>query len=122
MTELLEGSRRTIIHLARLEEDSFEIEPIMPSIPSESLRLVVAGLEVYLPHAELFDLDQERARIQNELAEVTAQIRRLEQLLAGDFSHRAPKQVVGNEQRKLELFRQTAGKMQKQLAELEGSG
>jgi valyl-tRNA synthetase len=116
--QLLEGSRRAIAQLARIDENSFEIEAKLKSVPSDSLQLVVAGLEVFLPHADLFDLDQEKKRSQKEHDEITAQIARLERLLASDFAQKAPKQVVVNEERKLAEYRETARKLEKQLNEL----
>jgi valyl-tRNA synthetase len=116
--DLLESFRRPIAHLARIDEGSLEIETNLSSIPSDSLQLVIAGVEVFLPHADLFDRDAEMKRIQREYEQIAAQIARLEQLLASDFADKAPNEVVANERRKLEEYRDTVDKLEKQLAEL----
>ncbi|MCK4692596.1 MAG: hypothetical protein KAT23_03140, partial [Anaerolineales bacterium] len=77
--------------------------------------LVVGSIEVYLPLAQMFDIDVERLRLTKELEAVKAQIKRLEDLLAGPFSERAPADVVQKERMKLSLLKETAIKLAGQL-------
>ncbi|MDP2974792.1 MAG: hypothetical protein Q8N45_01135, partial [Anaerolineales bacterium] len=71
--------------------------------------------EIYLPLAGLVDLNEERARLEKELAGIQAQIERLEKLLAGDFSSKAPAAVVQKEREKLAAYKETAEKLNAQL-------
>jgi valyl-tRNA synthetase len=50
--------------------------------------------------------------------EATAQIKRLEKLLASPFAEKAPEEVVQKERDRLGAFRETAAKIRRQLAEL----
>ena len=54
-------------------------------------------------------------KLQKELKEAESQIQRLEKLLGSDFSKKAPAQVVENERKKLETYRQTVEKIKKQI-------
>jgi valyl-tRNA synthetase len=63
----------------------------------------------------MVDLDEERARLQKELAETEAQIARLEKLLASDFANRAPAAVVLKERERLAAYQETAEKLKAQL-------
>ncbi len=68
---------------------------------------MVGPVEIYLPLAGLVDAVEERQRLEKELDEVSAQIARLENLLAGSFSEKAPPAVVQKEREKLEGYRET---------------
>ena len=81
--------------------------------------LVVSGVEVYLPLSGLVDVEVERNRLQKELVEINAQVGRLETLLAGSFSQKAPQAVVDKERQKLVSYQETAEKLKGQLDSLE---
>ena len=63
----------------------------------------------------MIDLEQERARLEKELAEAESHIVRLEKLLASDFARKAPEAVVAKEREKLAVYRETAEKIKAQL-------
>jgi valyl-tRNA synthetase len=63
----------------------------------------------------MIDLDEQRKRLQNDLAEAQVQIDRLEKLLGSDFAGRAPDAVVRKERERLAAFKETAGKIRSQL-------
>jgi len=50
---------------------------------------VVGPVEVYLPLAGLVNIDEERLRLQKDLAETQAQIERLEKLLGSSFAEKS---------------------------------
>jgi valyl-tRNA synthetase len=77
--------------------------------------LVVGPVEIYLPLAGMVDLEQERARLEKELAEAESHIARLEKLLSSDFAKKAPEAVVAKEREKLAAFKETAEKIKAQL-------
>jgi valyl-tRNA synthetase len=88
--------------------------------PEQALTLVTGGVTMYLPLAELIDLDAERSRLGKELAETEAQIERSRGLLDGPFTQRAPAAVVQRERDKLGELETRAGRLRERLAELAG--
>ncbi len=76
-------------------------------------------MEIFLPLAGLVDLEEERERLQKELSETESRIQRLEELLASEFSQKAPPPVVQKERDRLEDYRQTAVKLRRQLQEID---
>jgi valyl-tRNA synthetase len=116
---LLQGQSTILSSLARLDQDNFTILEILPEKPEGHVALVVGPVEIYLPLADLVNIDEERARLQKDLAEAESQIVRLEALLSGPFADKAPVAVVQKEREKLAAFRQTAEKIRSQL---QGSG
>ena len=79
------------------------------------VKTAFGSIEVFLPMAELVDPAEERARLEKELAEAESQIARLEKLLAGEFTEKAPKAVVAKEREKLAVYKETANKIKVQL-------
>jgi valyl-tRNA synthetase len=70
-----------------------------------AVTLALGEVVVYLPLAGLVDLEAERRRLSESLADLEAQIARSEQLLASDFSRRAPPEVVEKEREKLDTLK-----------------
>jgi valyl-tRNA synthetase len=83
--------------------------------PQESIVLVVGPVEIHLPLAGMVDVDAERARLSRELSDTEAQIKRLEQLLAGDFASKAPSSVVARERERLAALQETAERLRGQV-------
>ncbi len=97
----------------------FKLVENLPEKPGEgTVSLVVSGVEIYLPLADLVDVETERARLQKELSEVQSQIDRLEKLLGSDFANKAPALVVEKERQKLATFQETARKILNQVSSL----
>ena len=115
---LLTDQRQVLASLARLDAAKVEISRKLDAAPPDSVPLVVGGVEVFLPMAGLVDTSTEVARLDRELAEVTAQIERLEGLLAGPFAARAPAEVVTKEKDRLESLRASRQKLESQRAAL----
>jgi valyl-tRNA synthetase len=87
--------------------------------PKASASAVVDGEEVFVPLEGVIDLNLERARIQKEIERVTAMLEGVRKKLGNDsFVSKAPKEVVENERSKLESFRLTLEKLQKNLTNL----
>ncbi|MCL4531363.1 MAG: class I tRNA ligase family protein, partial [Chloroflexi bacterium] len=116
---LCESHRDTLALLARLEPSEFRIEKHAAK-PAQSLALVTGKIEVHLPLAGMIDVEKEKARLTNEIAKVNADIARAENLLAGEFSKRAPKDVVQKTRDTLAANRERTAKLDAQLAALEG--
>ncbi len=115
---LLQEQAETIAALSRLDMQRTEIHQKLAVKPENSIALVVGHIEIYLPLATLINADEERSRLEADLAEVKKQIQRLEDLLASPFAEKAPPEVVEKEQHKLEDYRLTHEKIRKQLVEL----
>jgi valyl-tRNA synthetase len=82
--------------------------------PAGAVQLVIRGETVAFPLAGLVDLGVERARLEKELAKVSADIDRVDAKLANaDFVRRAPEEVVESEREK----REQAGVRREKLAE-----
>jgi valyl-tRNA synthetase len=114
-TELFESQRQTLCALAHIDADRLDIRERLDRVPEHAIPLVVGTAEIFLPSAELFDVDVERRRLQAEMAEIQGQIERLEGLLSGAFAERAPQDVVEKERGRLEDYRLTYGKLQSQI-------
>jgi len=86
--------------------------------PPGHIALVSGSSTIYLPLAELVDVQEERGRLEKELQEVEGQINRLENMLAGPFAEKAPEAVVQKERSRLADYLETAEKINAQLEDL----
>ena len=74
---------------------------------------------VVLPMAGLFDVEAERARLQKQIEEATAEVGRLEAKLGdGNFASRAPAAVVAKEQERLDTTRGRLDGLRQSLSEV----
>ena len=78
------------------------------SIPS-------TGSIVFLKTEEVFSQQEMRYKLMKEFELTNSQVKRLEGLLASDFSTKAPPQVVEKERSKLDTYKQTAHTIKTQL-------
>lgn len=117
-TEFLREMEQALTALAGLDPEATQIAAQLDHRPEMAIPLVVGGVEIFLPLAGMLDLSSERERLEGQLAEAEAQIRRLKELLAGPFAERAPSQVVEKERSKLAAFEMTAEKLRRQIADL----
>jgi valyl-tRNA synthetase len=115
-TSLLTEQAKVLAALAGLDKDQVMLEESIKEKPEGAATLVIGPVEIYLPLAGMVDLEQERVRLEKELAEAQSHIARLEKLLAGDFAKKAPESVVGKERQKLAGYKETAEKIKAQLA------
>ena len=67
---------------------------------------------------KLVDVKEEKSRLSHELKETENQIKRLEDLLSGPFSQKAPEEVVSKEKEKLAEYRETASTLTDQINNL----
>ena len=117
--EMLYEQSQIIAALAGVSTEELQILKDRTNRSGNEIALVARGIEIYIPLANLIDFEEERARLQKELAEAEQQISRLEALLAGPFAERAPAQIVEKERQKLETFRETAARLRDQLRALD---
>ncbi len=89
--------------------------------PQGSARLVLSDAELFVPLAELIDVDAERSRLRKELGEVCADLAKVEKNLADPaFLKRAPAEVIEKERGKQEEFAIKQKRLQANLAALRG--
>ncbi len=114
----LKEQAQTIGMLAGLDKSHFQIAGSLTQKPENQVALVVSGVEIYLPLADLVDIEAECARLTKELEETNSQITRLERLLSGTFAQKAPAPVVEKERQKLKMYEETATKLAGQIEAL----
>lgn len=89
------------------------------TMPKASASSVVDGEEVFVPLEGLIDLGLERARLEKEIARIKSMMNGVEKKLTNEsFVARAPKEVVDNERLKLDNFRLTLEKLEKNYENL----
>jgi valyl-tRNA synthetase len=107
---------KIIAALAGLDEAKLAFLENMASKPEGHIALVAGSVEIFLPLSDFVDPAEERARLQKDLAEADMHITRLEKLLSGDFTNKAPAMVVQKEREKLAAYKETAEKIRSQMA------
>jgi valyl-tRNA synthetase len=115
---LFESHRAEVALLARLDARGLVVLDKLPTPPKKALSLVLGAVTVYLPFAQMVDIEAEKARLGKELADVKALIARGEKLLASDFADKAPAPVVQKERGKLADLKQKQAKLDEQLSAL----
>lgn len=79
----------------------------------------VGDIEIYLPLADLIDLDQEKARLQKEIDNIANYLNSLEKKLGNEgFIKNAPAAVLEKEKTKLQEAEQKLNKLKSQLESL----
>ena len=115
-TEMLRSQRDLLCRLARLEAGALVIEPTLADPPAQAVSIVVRGVQVYLPIADLVDFGEERARLAGELAEARAAADRARAQLANpQFVERAPAPVVEGARSRLAATEERVGLLDERL-------
>ena len=82
--------------------------------------IVTDGARLYMPMAELVDLDKERERIEKELAKARDNLKRIEGKLANEkFTANAPAAVVEGERERAVKARTLIDNLETSLAALQ---
>ncbi len=88
-------------------------------IGDDAISAVIPGATIYIPFAELVDVEKERARLKKEEERLQKEISRSNGMLGNEkFMSRAPKAKVEEEQAKLEKYRSMMAQVQERLAQL----
>jgi valyl-tRNA synthetase len=120
LSHTLQDEVKSIATLAKLEPTRLNIQKQISAKPEDHIGIVVGSIEIYLPLADLIDIEEERRRLEKELAETESQISRLTNLLAGQFGEKAPPEIVQNERDKLAVYKDAKEKLIGQLKVIEG--
>jgi valyl-tRNA synthetase len=107
-----------IAQLAKIDESRLKIVEQLAEKPKNAVAVVEGATEIFLPLEGMVDLSAERARLEKELAALTAQIAKSESLLASDFVSKAPAPVIERERVKLAAAQESRAKVQARLWEM----
>jgi valyl-tRNA synthetase len=107
--------------LARL--DPVKVEAGLAERPPRALSVVAGGVTAYLPVEGLFDVAQETARVEKELAEAGKHVDRTRaQLSQPSFTDKAPPEVVAQRREQLAEQEDRATRLRDRLETLRALG
>lgn len=73
--------------------------------PKESKSIILAQAEIYLPLADLIDLEKEKAQLEQKAQKLSKEISRLDTKLANtNFINKAPKTIIAKEKNKRQMY------------------
>ena len=88
--------------------------------PKLAMSGILTGAEVYIPMAELVDLDEERDRIEKEIAKLEKEVERSQKKLGNEkFVNNAPEKVVEAERQKATEWQQKLAAAKERLQSLQ---
>jgi len=100
--------------------DEWKVAPDV-SAPAGSARQVISGADLFVPLADLIDIDAERKRIAKDLSQVESDLERTRKNLTNEsFLSHAPAEVVEKERGKEQEFLAKAARLRANLTSLEG--
>jgi len=113
---VLMGAQADVMNLAGLDRLTLE-KP--GEKPQRAVGAVVEGINIYLPLADLVDLEAETARIEKDLASAEQELRRAKGKLANEnFVSKAPEHVVQKEREKVETYAASVKRLRILLEEM----
>ncbi len=113
-TAVLQQNEVSIQKLARISEITYDGKK-----PGLAASAVVQGIELFVPLAELIDVDVERARLQKEIERLEKQLVGLAKKLENEnFVSRAPQDVIDKERQKKEDWETNLKKLKANLQSL----
>ncbi|HEX8982479.1 MAG TPA: valine--tRNA ligase [Ktedonobacterales bacterium] len=118
-TTLLKQQSALIEQLASTEPP--RIERKLDTKPEKAMTAVGSGVEIYIPVADLFDIEREVVRIDEQIKAARAAIARTQGMLANEnFVTRAKPEVVQKERDALAAGEDTLARLEAQRRELAG--
>ncbi len=106
---LLEEHRGYLSSLANLEKITLQDQAEQPDA---SATIVVHGLEIFMPLADLIDLSTERKRLAKEINDTEARLKKANAKLDNEqFIQNAPESVVNREREKQQLYNEELKKL-----------
>ncbi len=118
--ELVSRHQDIVTSLARLDGEQLKLSATLPEKPDQAAGQVIGGgIEIYLPLAGMIDVEAERIRCQQEIAQLEKRIAASKSKLANpDFIQKAPAEVVERERERLTDLELQATKTWDRLREL----
>lgn len=100
--------------------ESVSLQKTKENIDDDAFSAIIPGAVIYIPFADLIDIDKERARLTKERERLTKEIARSNGMLGNEkFLQKAPEKKVQEERDKLENYRQMMAQVEERLAQLE---
>ena len=88
-------------------------------IPEDAVSTVIAGAVIYIPFAELVDIDKEIERLKKEEDKLHKEIARCNGMLNNEkFTSKAPQAKIDEEKAKLEKYSNMLAQVEERLATL----
>ncbi|MBW3216413.1 hypothetical protein KZC64_22890, partial [Salmonella enterica subsp. enterica serovar Javiana] len=88
--------------------------------PEKAMTAIVSGAELFLPLADLINLDEERARLEKELEKFDKEVERVQKKLSNQgFVAKAPAAVIEGERAKEQDYLEKREAVRQRLADLE---
>jgi valyl-tRNA synthetase len=111
---IIEQMKGEIAAIARLDTDQVVISAGLEA-PPHAARIVFSGVTAFLPLEGLIDVESERARMEKELTKTERAANSTRSKLAGQFSQKAPPEVVAAENEKLAGLDEKIAKLKEQI-------
>ena len=90
--------------------------------PDLAMTQIISGAEIYVPLAELIDLDEEISRLQDEVKKFQGEVKRANGKLGNEkFVNNAPEKVVAAEREKLADWENKLQATQDRLTQLQAA-
>ena len=87
------------------------------NIGEDAVSVVIADGTIYIPFAELVDIDKEIERLKKEEKKLTGEIKRCEGMLGNpNFVNKAPEKKIAEEREKLEKYKGMMEQVKERLA------
>jgi valyl-tRNA synthetase len=119
-SEVLASHKSYISNLANLTD--ITIEKALEQ-PESSATAVVGDLEIFLPLAELIDLDKEKERLEKEISDAEGRLKKSQSKLRNEnFVEKAPEQVVNKEREKAATYEEELSKLKSNYEKIRQMG
>jgi valyl-tRNA synthetase len=115
--QLLETQRSILCSMAKLDKDHLKIQKALNPLTNAAM-VSVGDVVAYLPLSGLIDLDAEKERLSNQIAQIEARISQSEVLLSGDFAKKAPEHIIQTEKAKLAEMEEKIEQLMSQLGKI----
>jgi len=119
-SEVLVSHKSYISNLANLTDILIEKDIEQPE---SSATAVVGDLEIFLPLAELIDLDKEKERLEKEINDAEGRLKKSQSKLSNEnFVEKAPEQVVNKEREKAATYEEELSKLKNNYEKIRQMG
>ena len=99
--------------------DKITIQENKEGIPANAISLAVPGIEIYIPFAELVDIEEEIKRLEKEKLTYENEIKRVDKMLSNEgFVAKAPSAKIEEEKNKKAKYEELLKKTEERIANL----
>ena len=116
LTQILQTHQVYLDRLVKIDDLQYGSDILKPS---QSATVVVQGMELFIPLADLIDIDDEIERLEKQISDMKGRLGAVNGKLGNtNFVARAPEDVVANEKRKQAEYQSSLEKLQDNLNSL----